>query len=245
MSTLSAEALKLRTTRATAALAASGVGVVVLAAVVHLLGFPARLVDEPGEQIRILADIGVSMAVLFAAISGSLGITTDYRHGTVRSTLVRRPDRTRLLAAKAVIQIVTCAGIGTLVITVALALAATFVRARGLAFGLSTGELARFVFGTAVASACFAVIGLAVGTIARNQIPVTIGLLVWFLFLENLLRAGTPSVARFAPGSLARAVATTADPQRLAPLLAGAVLAAFAAVLLAVARTMFRRRDLP
>lgn len=245
MSVLASERLKLATTRTTVALAAALIGVVTLAAIVHILGFDTAMVDDSTEQRSILADIGVAMGLVFAAISGSLAITGEFRHGTIRPTLLKHPDRNSLLVAKVLTQAVIGALLAAAATAYAVGLCAAFLQARGLSLDLDAAQITRLIGGAGVGGAGFAASGLAVGTIVRNQVPVVVGLLIWILFIENLLRAGTPSIARFAPGSLARAIAADGSGVLASPTLAAFALALVAAGVLIAARSTFARRDIP
>jgi len=244
VSAFASERRKLATTRTTAGLGAALIGIVTLAAVVHILGFRTPMIDDPAEQRSILTDIGVSMGLVFAAISGSLAITTEFRHGTIRPTLLKHPDRTTLLAAKLATQSLIGAILGVAATSYAVGLTAVFLRARGLALELDAGQILRLVAGAGLGGAGFAAGGLAIGTIVRNQVPVVVGLLIWTLFIENLLRAGVPSIGRFAPGSLARAIAVDGPAAIASPAVAVAVLALAAAGCLVAARATFTRRDI-
>ena len=86
----------------------------------------------------------------------------------------------------------------------------------------------------AVAGALWAVIGLGLGSLLRNQVASVIGLFVWVLIVENLLIDSVPEVSRHMPGTLAQAVAGsqvgTLDSGELALIL----LIAYAVVVLLV-----------
>lgn len=245
MSALASERLKLATTRTTLSLAAALIGIVTLAAIVHILGFDTGMVDEATEQRSILTDIGVSMSLVFAAISGSLAITSEFRHGTIRPTLLKHPGRTSLLVAKLTTQSLIGAVLAAAATAYALGVTAVFLQARGLALVLDAGQIARLVIGAGLGGAGFAAGGLAIGTIVRNQVPVVVGLLIWTLFIENLLRAGMPSIGRFAPGSLGRAIAADGAGALTSPTIAALGLALVAAGCLLAARSAFTHRDIP
>jgi len=244
MSAVSAEVLKLRSTRTFLWVVVSLAAIVVLAAVVHFLGFYTSLLDDAAEQRAILTEIGVMMGLVFAAIAGSLSITTEVRHGTIRPTLLKQPDRWRLLRAKLVTQLPIGAGLAVFATALALALAAPLLHTRGLSPALDAAADTRLVIGAAVGGAGFAVLGVAIGALVRNQVPVVVGLLVWMLFIENLLRAAVPSLGRFAPGSLGRAIAADGTGHLGSPLLASSLLVALTAVTLGAARLAFERRDI-
>lgn len=245
MSVIASERLKLTTTLTTASLAAALLGIVTLAAIVHILGFEAAMVDEATEQLAILTDIGVTMGLVFAGISGSLAITSEFRHGTVRPTLLKHPDRSSLLGAKVITQAAVGAALATAATSYGVGLCAAFLQARGLSLDLDATSITRLIVGASLGGAGFAAGGLAIGAIVRNQVPVVVGLLIWTLFIENLLRAGTPSIGRFAPGSLARAIAADSAGALSSPSLAAVTLGAVAAGVLIAARSNFARRDIP
>jgi ABC-type transport system involved in multi-copper enzyme maturation permease subunit len=245
MSVIASERLKLATTRTTASLAAALIGVVTLAAIVHVLGFDTAMVDDASEQRSILTDIGVTMGLVFAAISGSLSITSEFRHGTIRPTLLKRPDRSSILAAKLLTQAAIGAGLAAAATAFAAGLCAVLLRARGLSLDLDAAQITRLIGGAGLGGAGFAAGGLAIGTIVRNQVPVVVGLLIWTLFIENLLRAGMPSIARFAPASLARGVAADGPGTLTSPTRAAVALAAVTAGAVIAARSNFASRDIP
>lgn len=244
MSLLAAETLKLRTTRTSAGLGAALVGIITLAALVHVLGFDRQLLGGAVEQRRTLSDIGVTMGLTFATISGALAITGEYRHGTLRSTVLKQPGRLAVLRAKAATQAAAGAVIGAAAAGYATAITAAFLSARDLHLALDGPQVVRLVAGTAAGGAACALVGLAIGTMVRSQVPVVVGIPVWALFGENLLRAGLPSIGRFAPGSLGRAIAAPGEGVLASPSMAAAALAAVAAALLGAAAVTFARRDI-
>ncbi|MDO8389063.1 MAG: hypothetical protein Q7V57_01125 [Actinomycetota bacterium] len=244
MSAIASERLKLTSTRSTTWLAVSLIGIVTLAAVVHILGFETAMVDDATEQRSILTDIGVSMGLVFAAISGSLAITSEFRHGTIRPTLLKNPDRISLLNVKLATQSLIGAALAAAAAAYAIGLSSAFLGARGLALELDGGQIARLVIGAGIGGAGFAVAGLALGALVRNQVPVVVGLLIWTLFIENLLRAGVPSIARFAPGSLGRAIAAPGPGQFDGLLVAAVGLTLVAAAGFAATRAIFIHRDI-
>lgn len=242
MSTVGAEWLKMRTTRTSAGVATALAGVVTLAALVHDVGFKADMVDTADEQRRILLDIGVNLGLVFAAVAGALSITTEFRHGTIRAALLKQPDRSRLLVAKGLTQSATGV-LGALGAGYATVLTVLFLSARGISFEVDAGDVAQLVVGGALAAVQFGAIGLGVGALVRNQVTAVVGLLMWLLFIENLLRAGSPAMGKFAPGSLGRAMAGQTDAALGSPILAGALLLTIAAASLTAGGIALVRGD--
>ena len=91
---LQAELIKLRTTRTFIALVGVAIGISVL-----LTGLTATLTEPTGNSV--LVDVFQSdTSGLFIAILAIVGITGEWRHRTITSSLLAAPDRTRFLAAK-------------------------------------------------------------------------------------------------------------------------------------------------
>ena len=104
--------LKVRSTRTTIGL------VLGMVALILLFSLLAGLVARPGElagrasQLQLL-NIG-NLAGAFSAIAGLLLVTSEYRHGTIRPTVLFAPARPRLLAAKLLAAALTGAGFGVI-----------------------------------------------------------------------------------------------------------------------------------
>jgi ABC-2 type transport system permease protein len=240
---LRAEWLKQRTAPTTLGVFVAMLGTVSLAAVIHILGFGVALIDESAEQRGIMLDIGVGVGLMFAAVNGAIAITTEFRYGTIRSNLLRRPKRGELLAVKAATQLLIGAALAAVAAGYAVGLSAFFLRIRNVDLQLSTSDILSLIGGGAFGGAMFALLGIALGTLVRNQVPVVVGILVWTLFLETLLRGGVPTVAKFAPGSLARSVAGQKTSAMSSSVASGLTLIVLVAVSLLVARLAFSRRD--
>lgn len=240
---LRAEWLKQCTTRTMLGVLAAMLGTVSLAAVIHVLGFGVALVDQRAEQLGIMLDIGVGLGLIFAAVNGAISITSEFRYGTIRSNLVKRPKRTHTLLAKVTTQLVVGTVLAAVAASTALGLAAIFLRIRNVDLQLTNSDVLRLILGGAFGGAMFAVIGLAVGTLVRNQVPVVVGTLVWTLFIETLLRGGVPDLGKFVPGSLARTVAGQTTAAMSSPAVAGTILVAVVGVALLAAHALFTRRD--
>ena len=93
---LRAELIKLRTTRTFAAIAAVAIATsVLIAALVALL-------TEPTED-SVLFDVFASdTSSFFILLLAVIGISGEWRHRTITSSLLAAPDRRRFLAAKAI-----------------------------------------------------------------------------------------------------------------------------------------------
>lgn len=198
---LRAELLKLRTTRTFGALTGVAIATsVLIAALVSLLTEPT------GDTV--LVDVFASdTSSLFILVLGAVGITGEWRHRTITSSLLAAPDRPRFLAAKTLA--FAAAGL-----VLSLAVALTVAVAGAAILGVrdlplpQLGELAGQVGRNAVLAALLGALGVAVGALLRNQILTLVALFTMWFVVEPLVLALAPSVGRFGPlGALSIAAA--------------------------------------
>ncbi|MGH2871675.1 MAG: hypothetical protein ACRDL5_04340, partial [Solirubrobacteraceae bacterium] len=89
-----AELLKIRSTRTTLGLILGMVALIVLFTLLTgLLSHPAALASK--ENQRELLSLG-SFASVFSALAGVLLVTSEYRFGTIRPTILFNPARSRV-----------------------------------------------------------------------------------------------------------------------------------------------------
>jgi ABC-2 type transport system permease protein len=189
---LQAELLKLRTTRTFVALTGVAVGTsVLLAALVSIL-------DEPTEE-SVIADVFTSdTSTLFILVLAVVGISGEWRHRTITSSLLAAPDRRRFLAAKTL-----AFGVAGLVLSLACSIA---VAVAGLAI-LSVrdlpvpeaGELLTQIGHNGLTAALLGALGVGIGALVRNQVVAIVGVLVASFVVEPTLIALVPDVGRFGP----------------------------------------------
>lgn len=238
---LLAELRKMRSTRTNLGLLAGMIALILLT--VLLNGF----VPKAGELMthdnqHALLSAGTS-AALFAALIGVMAITSEFRHGTIRSTFLVTPDRTRVIAAKVIASLLMGILFGIVAIGLSLGLGYAILRIRGIDFALDTGHVVLLVLGTLLMTALWAALGVGVGAVVTNQVFAVIGVIVWAFFVENLLRALEPDVGRFTPVAASDSLTAGFADYLLAPALGGLVLAAYAVVFLAAGAALVARRD--
>ncbi|MFC1401046.1 MULTISPECIES: ABC transporter permease subunit [Streptacidiphilus] len=207
--------------------------------------------------------VGTFAGLVVVIVLGTLFITAEYRRGLIRTTLTASQGRGRVLAAKAVVAAAVSFVTGVVAAAVALPLCMHILKANGNALypiGLLTEV--RLVVGTGALLAVAAVLALAVGTILRRgagAVTVVIAMIVlpYILATASVLPAGpsewllrlTPA-AGFAIQQSLKAfsqVAGVYTPTNgffpLSPWAGFAVMCGWAAVALAVAGYLLRRRD--
>jgi ABC-2 type transport system permease protein len=242
---LRAELLKQRTTRTTLALLGAMLALILLAAVLHGFALAADQLASRDDQMHVYG--WAELGVLFAALAGAMSITGEIRHGTIRPTFLVTPRRGRVIAAKAVAAGLAGLGFGLVAAAFAIGVGSAALAARGITLRLDVGDYARLVAGAAAAAPLWAVIGVGLGALVRNQATAVAGLFAWLLFVEGLLFGQLPDFGRFLPGVAGAAIAGTTATGEVRPLLAPALgvllLAAYAAAALAAGSITTARRD--
>lgn len=239
------ELLKQRTTRTTRFLFLWMAGLVTLVVLLHVFTLKAGNLSPRDGQLKVLG-WGTGIGALFASILGALSITAEFRHGTIRPTLLVTPRRGRVVAAKLLSSMLAGVAVGLLAEGLAAALETTGLAARGIPSALTGGDLAQLLAGGAFAAGLFAAIGVGIGAAIRTQVGVIIGLCVWILLIETTLIGNVPSAGKFAPaaaaGAIAGAIQTQTTADLVAPALGVLLLAGYAAAAAGLgARTMARQ----
>jgi ABC-type transport system involved in multi-copper enzyme maturation permease subunit len=242
---LRAELLKLRTTRTFIALTGVAVGTsLVICVLVTLLTKPT--------QESVLTDVfTIDTSGLFIIVLAIVGITGEWRHRTITSSLLAAPDRLRFLAAKT-LAFAAAGLVLSLLISIAVAIVGMVIlSARGLPTP-HTGELLGQIARNAESAAFLGAFGLALGTLVRNQVVAIVGVLVLLLVVEPTLLGLAPAVGRFGPFSALPAGIQDIPPSDigadkahlLSPALAALAMFAWIGAAFAAGAVLLRRRDL-
>jgi ABC-2 type transport system permease protein len=240
---LRAEFLKLRTTKTTLGLLAAMLGLVLLSVILHGLGLSATDVAGRSTQLRVLVEGGESVGAVFAGLLGAMSLTGEVRHGTIRPTFLTTPQRGRVVAAKAVTNMLAGLVFGLIATGVAAGVGTAVLSGRGVTIQLDGGDYALLLTGGAAAGALWAVIGLGLGALIRNQVAAIVSVFVWLLIVENLLVDSVPSVSRFMPGALGQAITGQRTGTLHTPALGALLLVLYAAAAVGVGSLATTRRD--
>jgi ABC-type transport system involved in multi-copper enzyme maturation permease subunit len=242
---LRAELLKQRSTRTSLGLFAGMLGLVLLAVLLHGFGLAAERLTGIRAQLMVLGR-GEFLAALFGALLGALSITSEIRHGTIRTSFLVSPWRRRVVAAKVWVSMLIAAGFGLAGSALAAGVGTAALRARGIDVQLDGGDFALLVAGGMSAAALWAAIGVGLGAIVRNQVPTLVGICAWMLFVEGLLVgdvASVSNVGRFLPGAAASAISGQDPAKLLTPAVGLVLLALYAAASAAAGALTTDRRD--
>jgi ABC-2 type transport system permease protein len=211
------------------------------------------LLLNPDYMTTLLAQVG--SASTFVLVLGVIAMTGEYRHMTITSTFLSTPRRGRVLAAKMALYGVLGAIIAVIAMAAVLVLLLLLVTVLDLDHApITAGAVGSVLVGSLIGFALYAVLGVSLGALIKNQVAAIILALVWVLLVEAIVGLAFPAVSKWLPGGAlnsAMDVAVRSDPtggiqaaDRL-PAWGGAlVLLAYAVVFAAVASRTTLRRDI-
>ncbi len=197
---IGAELLKLRT-RSVAGLLLATLALVTLTVVANVptagAGHPAVSLTDP-NLLAGLVGIGFAVPEVFMVLLGGLAVTQEFRHSTATATYLGEPRRHRVLLAKWLSPALASTVITSASLLVSLPVGAAVISARGGDATL-TPRLWQTIGAGFVVMAAYAVIGVAVGALVRNQIITVVGVLVWMLVVEQIVIPAYPTAGRWLP----------------------------------------------
>jgi ABC-2 type transport system permease protein len=184
---------------------------------------------DPGQQV-----VGLILGILAAG--------SEFRHRTIVPFLFATPHRARVFAVKVIVIAALGAAFAALVFGLGLETIVLTLSAHGI-HHLPDG-VGRLYAGTVISSACFGMIGVALGALTRNTIAAIVAAIVWTLFVEQVILAAiVPGVEKWLPTAAAIGLTNAPGPGTPSPVVAGLVLAGYAVALLAAASRTTMRRD--
>lgn len=187
---------------------------------------------------------------LFSAVVGIILITTEFRHFTSRPTFLIEPRRARVIAAKLLVGAGVGLAYGLAGVAITVVIAVPWLSARGVTVDWVGNGLLVSLLGALFVIAVFAVVGVGVGVLLRNQVAAVITSLAYLLVVEPLL-AVIPVVKeayRYLPGAAGDALAGVSkrnDVTLLANWQGGLVLLAWGLAFAALGWLLTVRRDIP
>ncbi|GLW62240.1 ABC transporter permease [Actinomadura rubrobrunea] len=252
-----AELLKIRSTRMWLGMLGLSVGFSLLG-----LGFYLALAGvemEGGQSLPPVTDpdmvraiyASASSGVLFMMILGIIGISGEYRHGTITQAFLVTPRRGRLLAAKLVSYFVFGLGFGLATVLATVAVAVPGLAIRGGSASLLDHDVPTILGGTVLAMGLYALVGLGLGALIRNQVAAILVAVGWVQIVEAIVTVAVPQVGQWLPGGAVRAVTRTTggfgglDELNTLPVWGGVLLLlAYGLVFAAIAAVTTVRRDI-
>jgi ABC-type transport system involved in multi-copper enzyme maturation permease subunit len=190
---------------------------------------------------------------IFSIILGILIMSSEFRHGTAVATFLASPKRARVLITK--LAVASLAGALFQIISAAFAIVAGWYT---LTFFENVASPSQQVFinlfiAASLSGAVLGVVGVAIGSLIRNQLVAIVSTLVWLFILEPIALLLFVDAAKWLPtGAITGMLAlefeseaigvSTAD--YLPPGLAALVLLGYGSIFAAVALITSLRRDI-
>jgi hypothetical protein len=230
------ELIKVRTTRTALGFGAACLLLVVASVLITILaGHPDTLEDK-----RASLNFGSAIAIVLL-LFGAVGATGEFRHRTLAPAVLIAPDRLRLLLARLGAYALTALALAAVMALVTLVIGIPLLGGEA-GPDLGGGDYVKLVAGGLLVAALAVAIGVAFGTLVRNQVFAVIAVLVWVTILEPLVGLIDDSYTDYTLGSTLTRVAQGGD-DRMSFGGAVLVLVVWGAVLLVGAAIVDRRRD--
>jgi hypothetical protein len=233
---LGAELLKLRTTRTAAALLAATLGLAMVFLLISTLTGHHR---TPADGLDA---IDVSPAALFVLIGAIVGVTGEYRHGTIASTFLAVPARRRQVLAQALAYVLVGAALVAVSWVAQLALGLPLLDGRGSPAPHGR-DVASLIPREMLAAALLGGLGAGIGSLVANQPAALVGTLVAMLLVEPTLAALVSETEGYGPLGAVGSLAGNGGDTGPSAAVGGIVLAGWAAALLAAGVLATERRD--
>jgi ABC-type transport system involved in multi-copper enzyme maturation permease subunit len=203
------------------------------------------LTTPEGQQTLFSA--AASAASPLVAVLAAIGLTGEYRHRTATTTYLATPHRGRVIAAKLITYSLVGLGYALACTTVVTAIALPWLTAKDINVSLVDNGLPATIAGSVAAVALYALIGVGLGALLREQVATVVGLLIYRFVVEPILTriAALDSWTRYLPGPADGALTgiTLTNQQFLQPWHGGLVLTAYALVIATAGTYLATRRD--
>jgi ABC-2 type transport system permease protein len=163
--------------------------------------------DPQFEQLAFA--VSTNATVLFL-ILGIIGTTQEYRHRTATPTFLAEPRRWRVVVAKLVAYALIAVPFAVVVLAVDVLVVTIYAGARGATPSLS-GDNLQVLFSAGLALVVYALIGVGIGALLRNQVGAIVGGLVYLFVVEPVIRSipATSGAYKWMPGGGLEAMTAT------------------------------------
>ena len=167
----------------------------------------------PAEMLPpVIYSLATAVGYVFPLLIGTLLVTNEFRHKTLTPTFLATPRRGIALGGKVVAGIL----IGLLYAVVALVatvgLGGGLLAVFGIDTALGSAETWAMIGRMVIAFVLWTLVGIAVGTLVRNQVAAVVGVLAFTQFIEPILRTvggfveGVSGITEYLPGAASDAL---------------------------------------
>ncbi len=186
-------------------------------------------------------------AGIFGLILGIIGVTSEFRHQTVTPTFLATPHRGRVVIAKLLAYAIIGVGYGIATIVLAIAIALPWLSAKNVDISLGSNGIPGTLAGVAAGVAVYALLGVGLGALLRNQIAAVVGALVYLFVVEGLVGnlPGIRDYYKWFPGGANAALTGATQPNitLLEQYQGGLLLVAYGLVFAILGTRLAVRRD--
>jgi hypothetical protein len=239
---LRAEVRKLRWTRSLLAVLGAGLVIAVLGTVLLMAaGRPAEIPERLSRYGPLR--FGPTNFGLLLVVFGVRLFADEVQHRTLAATLVRTPDRRRVLTAKLVVVAAVAAAFTVAVYLVVIPITVVGLRLRHLEMTYDLAATGALLGRVLLASLVLAAIGVAVGAAIRNRTVALVAVLVWFSLAEDLI-GPLLHIARFLPSAAMQSL-VAAEPGAATSGPLGALILVVCGIAATAAALVTLRRDIP
>ncbi|GAA2079459.1 ABC transporter permease [Microbacterium hatanonis] len=205
----------------------------------------------------VIYSVATSFGYVFPLLIGTLMVTSEFRHKTLTPSFLATPRRGTVLAGKVVVALAIGALYGVIGTIAAVGPGALVLAASDVPTLLGESDTWAMLARMVLSFALWALVGLGVGTIVRNQVVAIVLVLAFTQFIEPIARVagafveGIEPIARLLPGaagdalvgSSALSVAAASATEPLEWWVGGLVLLGYAVVFLVIGQFTTWRRD--
>jgi ABC-2 type transport system permease protein len=207
----------------------------------------APALDTPAGQ-RLLFGVAAGAAKPLVAVLAAIGLAGEFRHKTATATFLATPHRGRVVIAKLVAYALAGAGYGVVCLAVVAAIGVPWLSTRGIHLTVTGDGVPATLAGVVAAVAVFAVLGVGLAALLREQVAAVVVLLI-YLFVAEPIVTRIPALSGwtiYLPGPAASALTQlTLDDQDFLTAWQGGLLLAGYGIAFAVTGTLLAiRRDI-
>ncbi len=210
-----------------------------------LAGAENGLPEVGSAEFDTLVAAVPAQVIVITVVLGVIGMTQEYRHRTATPTFLASPHRGRVVVAKLVAYAVAGLVVAVAVLAVTVAVATVYGGARGGAPDWS-GDTLGVLLRSGLALVVYAVIGVGLGALVRNQVGAVVGALVYLFVVEPIVRSipATADTYRYLPGGALEAMTATFEgPDLLTAWQGGLLLLGYGLVAAVLGTVLAVRRD--
>ena len=188
----------------------------------------------------------VAMGYITILVFGIVAFTSEYRHRTATLTYLAAPSRWKVMFGKFIITGIFSAVVGVINVAINIPLA-TWLIGMKAHWTMPSDDLKTLGIATVMAFTLYAVLGVSIGALVKNQIGAIVGSLVWVTLIERLFTFLLPDIGKWMPAGAADAMlqAVSLDGKSyLQPVQGGLLLLGYAVSVAAVASVTTSRQDI-